>query len=57
MIMMELDDSHLGIGKGILQENEIKKLLNINAKYLILEINYNHIKETVDKLNTIKKGV
>lgn len=52
-----LEDSHLGIGKGILPESEIKSLLNSNAKYLILEINYNHIKETVDILNTIRKGV
>jgi len=52
-----LEDIHLGIGRGILQEEEIKNLLNFNPKYLILEINYNHIKETVDILNTIIKGV
>jgi len=51
------DDSHLGIGRGILHENEIKSLFNLNAKYLILEINHNHIKETVDILDKIKKGV
>ena len=38
-------------------ENEIKKLLSVNAKYLILEINHNHIKETIDILDKIKKGV
>lgn len=52
-----IDDSHLGIGRGILNENEIKKLLSVNAKYLILEINHNHIKETIDILDKIKKGV
>ena len=52
-----IDDSHLGIGRGILHENEIKKLLSVNAKYLILEINHNHIKETIDILDKIKKGV
>lgn len=52
-----IEDSHLGIGRGILQQNEVKKLLSINAKYLILEINHNHIKETVDILDKIKKGV
>lgn len=52
-----IDDSHLGMGRGILQKNEIKKILNLNAKYLILEINHNHIKETIDILNKIKKGV
>lgn len=51
-----IDDSHLGIGRGILHENEIKKLLSVNAKYLILEINHNHIKETIDILDKIKKG-
>ena len=52
-----IDDSHLGIGRGILRENEIKRLLSVNAKYLILEINHNHIKETIDILDKIKKGV
>ena len=52
-----IDDSHLGIGRGILHENEIKRLLSVNAKYLILEINHNHIKETIDILDRIKKGV
>ena len=52
-----IDDSHLGIGRGILHENEIKRLLSVNAKYLILEINHNHIKETIDILDKIKKGV
>lgn len=52
-----INDSHLGIGRGTLHKNEIKKILNLNAKYLILEINYNHIKETVDILDIIKKGV
>lgn len=52
-----IDDSHLGIGRGILQENEIKRLLSVNVKYLILEINHNQIKETIDILDRIKKGV
>lgn len=52
-----IEDKHLGIGRGILSEKEIKGLLNLNAKYLILEINHNHIEETVDILDKIKKGV
>lgn len=52
-----IEDSHLGIGKGILQKNEIEKILSLSAKYLILEINYNHIKETINILDKIKKGV
>ena len=52
-----IKDSHLGIGKGILQKNEIEKILSLSAKYLILEINYNHIKETINILDKIKKGV
>lgn len=50
-------DNHLGIGRGILKQNEIKSLLNIKAKYLILEINHSSIKESIDILNKIEKGV
>ncbi|WP_296645489.1 sugar phosphate isomerase/epimerase family protein [Romboutsia sp. 13368] len=52
-----INDSHLGIGRGILKETEIQKLMNTNLKYLVLEINYNHIKETLGILSKIKRGV
>lgn len=48
-----IDDIHIGIGRGILQKRHIKEVLNIEAKYMILEINYEHIKETINKLNSI----
>lgn len=48
-----IEDIHIGIGKGILQRKHIKEVLKIDAKYLILEINYEHIKETINKLNAI----
>ena len=52
-----INDSHLGIGRGILKETEIEKLMNLNLKYLVLEINYDHIKETLGILSKIKRGV
>lgn len=52
-----INDSHLGIGRGILGESEIQKLISLNLKYLVLEINYNHIKETLGILSKIKRGV
>ena len=52
-----INDSHLGIGRGIIQESEIEKLINLDLNYLVLEINYNHIKDTLDKLSKMKRGV
>lgn len=52
-----IKDRHLGIGRGILSEDEIKKIINFSFKYLILEIDHEHVKETIDKLNKIKKEV
>ena len=52
-----INDSHLGIGRGIIQGSEIEKLINLDLNYLVLEINYNHIKDTLDKLSKMKRGV
>ena len=52
-----ISDSHLGIGRGNLLEEEVRELINLDAKYLILEINHDYIKETIDKLEKIKRGV
>lgn len=52
-----INDSHLGIGRGIIQESEIEKLINLDLNYLVLEINYNHIKDTLEKLSKMKRGV
>lgn len=51
------EDSHLGIGMGVLSKKHIKEVLNLNPKYLVLEIDYEYIEDTIDKLNFIKKEV
>lgn len=50
-----ISDLHIGLGKGILTKEHIKKLLNTNAEYLILEINHNNIEESIKILENIKK--
>ncbi|RDY24103.1 sugar phosphate isomerase/epimerase [Romboutsia maritimum] len=49
-----INDIHIGIGKGILSEKHIIEVLKLNPDYLVLEINYEHIKDTIKKLNSIK---
>ena len=46
-------DSHIGIGKGILCTSHIKKILDYNPEYLVLEIGYNDIKETLMNLKRL----
>ena len=46
-------DSHIGIGKGILCMNHIKKILEYNPEYLVLEIDYKDIKDTLINLKSL----
>lgn len=48
-----IDDIHIGIGKGVLTNEHIRDVIDTNAKYMILEINYEHIKDSINKLNNI----
>lgn len=52
-----IDDIHIGIGRGILPKKHIKEVIQIEAKYMILEINYEHIKDTINQLNAIRGEV
>ncbi|RDY26066.1 sugar phosphate isomerase/epimerase [Romboutsia weinsteinii] len=52
-----INDIHVGIGNGVLEISHIKKVLKLKAEYLILEIDYNHIKDTMDTINLITKEV
>lgn len=51
-----IEDTHVGIGRGILSENDIIETLSIECDYIILEINYMYIEETINKLSYYKKG-
>ncbi|QJA09551.1 sugar phosphate isomerase/epimerase [Romboutsia sp. CE17] len=42
-----IKDTHIGIGKGILEKDHIKSVIEIDPEYLILEINYIDIKDTL----------
>lgn len=46
-------DIHIGIGKGILCMNHIKKILEYNPEYLVLEIDYKDIKDTLINLKSL----
>lgn len=46
-------DSHIGIGKGILCTSHIKKILEYNPEYLVLEIEHKDIKETLINLKNL----
>ncbi|HBG5000529.1 TPA: TIM barrel protein [Clostridioides difficile] len=48
-----INDTHVGIGRGILSEEGIKEILTLDAEYLVLEINYEDIEDTISKLNNI----
>ncbi|HBF6471384.1 TPA: TIM barrel protein [Clostridioides difficile] len=48
-----INDTHVGIGRGILSEEGIKEVLTLDAEYLVLEINYEDIEDTISKLNNI----
>lgn len=52
-----ISDMHIGIGKGILHESHVKKVLNLNPDYLVLEINYKHIDDSINKLSSIIEEV
>lgn len=49
-----IEDIHIGIGKGILSNFHIEEILRLNPKYLVLEICYEHIE---DSIKTIKQIV
>lgn len=52
-----VEDIHIGIGNGILPKEHIKEVISLDPKYLILEIDFNHIEDTINKLNAIIKEV
>jgi sugar phosphate isomerase/epimerase len=45
-----IKDSHIGLGKGILDLNDIKDLVKLNPKFIILEIGYKDINESIKLL-------
>ncbi|XTR37612.1 sugar phosphate isomerase/epimerase family protein [Paraclostridium tenue] len=45
-----IKDLHIGLGKGILSIDSIKDLIKLNPQFIILEINYNDINESVKLL-------
>lgn len=47
-----IEDIHIGIGNGILSKQDTKEILDINPEYIVLEICYEHIE---DSINTIKQ--
>jgi len=48
-----IEDQHIGIGKGILNKKHIKDIIKRNIDYLILEMNFDHIKETLVNLKDL----
>ena len=48
-----IEDQHIGIGKGILNKKHIKDIMKINIDYLILEMDFNHIKKTLVNLKDL----
>lgn len=51
------EDSHLGVGMGILPESHIYDVLNLGPEYLVLEVGYEYIEDSINKLNFIKEEV
>lgn len=43
-------DSHIGIGKGKMELNKIEEVINLNPNFIILEVGYKHIKESIQLL-------
>lgn len=50
-------DIHIGINKGILDKKEVKTIIDLEPDFLILEINYHDIKESIEYIKDIKKEV
>lgn len=48
-----IDDIHLGLNKGILAYNDIKEIINLESKYIILEVNYEDINSSLDIIKNI----
>lgn len=46
-------DSHIGIGKGILSKYHVETVIEMNIDYLILEINYMDIEDTLINLKSL----
>ena len=47
------EDEHLGLMKGKLDHNELKYILSINPEFLVLEMNFDDIEES---LHILKKS-
>ncbi|MCR8745613.1 sugar phosphate isomerase/epimerase family protein [Romboutsia lituseburensis] len=50
-----IDDIHIGIGKGILSIEDIRKVVKDKPEFLVLEIGYEYIEESIKILETIVK--
>lgn len=45
-----INDKHIGIGMGKLSDSKVKEVLSLNPEYLVLEIRYKYIEETLKKI-------
>lgn len=52
-----INDKHIGIGKGILSKEHIKEVVNLDTNYMVLEINYKDIEDSIKNLDFIMKEV
>lgn len=48
-----LEDTHIGIGRGVLPKGTIRKVLDLNPEYLVLEIDYKYIEESIKIINLL----
>lgn len=44
------EDSHIGIGNGKIALNKIEEILNLNPNFIILEVGYKYINESIEIL-------
>ena len=47
------EDTHVGIGRGVLSKETIRKVLSLNAEYLVLEIGHEYVEETIKIINLL----
>ena len=45
-----IEDKHIGIGKGILKEDNIKNMIDAKPEYLVLEIIYDDLEISIDRI-------
>lgn len=47
------EDTHIGIGRGVLSKETIRKVLSLNAEYLVLEVEHEHVEDTIKIINLL----